>query len=61
MACCIADIDGYPSLCATTVAAAFGHQNIVRGTAVFTGLLNVAKNPTSLTGAQARHLRDLAE
>jgi hypothetical protein len=54
------EIAGHPSLCATQVAAALGHRNIVHGTAVFTGRLDVAKNPTSLTGAQARHLRDLA-
>jgi len=41
------------------VAAAFGHRNIVGGTVVFTGPVNMAKNPTSLTGAQALHLRDL--
>jgi hypothetical protein len=31
----------------------------VRGTAVFAGSRDVAKNPTSLTAAQAIHLRDL--
>ena len=51
--------DGCPSLCATRVAAAFGHCETVHGTAVFTGSLDVAKNPTSLTTAQATHLRDL--
>ena len=55
------ELGGHPSLCATKVAAAFGHRNLVCGTAVFTGRLDAEKNPTSLTGAQARHLRDLAQ
>jgi hypothetical protein len=53
------EIDEHLSVCATNVAAAFGHRNIVGGTVVFTGPVNMAKNPTSLTGAQALHLRDL--
>lgn len=54
------ETDGWPNLCATRVAAAFGHcRDIVDGTAVFTGALDTTANPTSLTAAQAAHLRDL--
>lgn len=51
---------GWPNLCATRVAAAFGHcRDIVNGTTVFTGALNTTEHPTSLTAAQAAHVRDL--
>lgn len=53
------EIDGYPSLCATRVAAAVGHCEMAHGTAVFTGPVAAASDPTSLTAAQAMHLRDL--
>jgi hypothetical protein len=39
------EIGENPSLCATKVAAAFGHREIVRGTAVFTGSLTVQTIP----------------
>ncbi|MGH3669349.1 MAG: hypothetical protein ACRDSH_01755 [Pseudonocardiaceae bacterium] len=54
------ETDGWPNLCATRVAAAFGRcRDIVDGTAVFTGALDITANPTSLTAAQAAHVRDL--
>jgi hypothetical protein len=42
------EIQGWPNLCATRVAAAFGHcRDMVCGTAVFTGARDTQANPTS--------------
>jgi hypothetical protein len=54
------EIHGAPNLCATRVAAAFGHcRDMVYGTAVFTGPLDTTGDPTGLSVTQAAHVRDL--
>ena len=54
------EIDGWPNLCASRVAAAFGYcRDMVYGTAVFTGPLDTAGDPTGLSVTQAAHVRDL--
>lgn len=50
----------WPNLRATRAACALGYcREIVHGTAVFTAALDPTGNPTSLSAAQAMHVRDL--
>lgn len=52
------EIPGWPNLCATRVAAAFGRcRDMVCGTAVFTG--GIPGNPASLSVTLAVRVRDL--
>ena len=54
------EIQGWPNLCATRVAAAFGHcGDIVCGTAVFTGARDTQAKPTILSATLAARVRDL--